>query len=180
MAEQPETVLSNEEVPVETPVQVVPEPTPEPDYKALAEAEKARADAAEALIIKNKSITKRNDEPSALTEERVLELIRTAKDDSDESPEAKALADAQAKVKTLQSEKDELLRAQKGKDGTSSNPASTHRDPLPEVAPKLAPGSPLAGFQHLGNGLYSKKLATGKTMFKNTQAQGNERKSWVE
>lgn len=188
MAEQPETVLSNEEVPVVPPATETPPKTPpEPDYKALSEsatalaaAEKARADAAEALIIKNKQIGKRTDEPQALTEERVLELINSAKGDSDDSPEAKALAAAQATVKQVEAENAELRRGLKSKDGSSSNPASTHRDPLPEVAPTLPPGSPLTGFKHLGNGIYSKKLASGKTMFKNTRAQGNERKSWVE
>ena len=47
------------------------------DYKTLAEAEKVRADAAEALIIKNKNIAKRQEGKEGeilLTEERVLEL----------------------------------------------------------------------------------------------------------
>lgn len=193
MAVQPDEPIapSNEEVPVEpaaTDPNTEPETPVEPDYKALAEsnaalaaAQQARADAAEALIIKNKNINKRTDEqPTSLTEERVLELIRSARDDSDESPEAKALADAQATVKTLAAQNAELIRGDKSKDGVVKNPASTHRDPLPEVAPKLAAGSPLADFKHLGNGIYSKKLASGKTMYKNTKAQGNERKTWVE
>src|SRR3990172_4657249 len=72
------------------------------DYKALAEAEKARADAAEALIVKNKNIDKRT-EP--LTEERVLELITLAKENAD-SPEVKALEEAQRKLKELQGKND--------------------------------------------------------------------------
>lgn len=164
------------------------DPPKEPDYKALAEqnaalaaAEKARADAAEALIVKNKNIQKRDDgSPQLLTEERVKELISEAQKSGDDSPEAKALTDAQAAVKQVMAKNEELKRALAGKDTVQKNPPSTHQDPLPEEAPKLAPGSPLADFKHLGNGLYSKKLATGKTMFKNTRAQGNERKSWVE
>ena len=74
----------------------------------------------------------------------------------------------------------ELARALKSKDSVTTDPTSTHRDGLVTTAQKLAPNSPLTGFKHEGNGLYSKKLASGKTMFKNTKAQGNERKTWVE
>ena len=145
------------------------------DYKALAEAEKARADAAEALIVKNKNIDKRT-EP--LTEERVLELITLAKENAD-SPEVKALEEAQRKLKELQGKNDEITRALKAKETTPSDPPTQH-DPLPKVEPKLPEGSPLASYKHMGNGLYSKKLTTGKTVFINTKAQGNERKKWVE
>src|SRR4051812_46308545 len=75
------------------------------DYKVIAEAEKARADAAEALIIKNKNIDKRHankeGENAGLTEERVLELIKTATVKDDDSPEAKALEEANKKVQEL-------------------------------------------------------------------------------
>ena len=128
----------------------------EVDYKILAEAEKARADAAEALIMKNKNIYKRSD----LTEERVLELIALSKENKDDSPEAKALTEAQAKVKELTAKHEEAIRALKAKDGISNDPSSTRHDPLKPEEPKLPPGSPLAGYKHLGNGLYSKKLTS--------------------
>lgn len=161
----------------------------EVDYKALADsnaalaaAEKARADAAEALIIKNKSASKRKEDETTttLSEERVKELIREAKGENDDSPEAKALTDAQATVKRLEAEKAELIRSAKSKNNASNDGSSTHHDGIPKIEPKLPSNSPLNGFKHLGNGIYSKKLKSGKMMYRNLHAQGNERKTWVE
>lgn len=173
--------------------EVVVEPTDpsqeEVDYKALAEAEKARADAAEALIVKNKALAKRNEtkpegEPQALTEEKVVELIKkvvtTSKEDSDDSPEAKAYADAQAKVRELQAKNAELGRAQKAKDGVSKDSATTHRDGEAGTEPKLPDNSPLKAYKYEGNGIYSIKLASGKTMFKNTKVKPGQPSSWVQ
>lgn len=185
----PQNVPSNDGTPDPKDQGAPPDPKDQgPDYKALheqsealREAEKARADAAEALIVKNKNIQQRKEgDPQGLTEERVREIVLEAQKKGDDSPEAKILSDAQAKVKKLEGERDEAIRALAGKEKTLKDPPSTQHDPLPEQAPKLPDGSPLKDFKHLGNGLYSMKLSTGKTMFKNTKAQGNERKSWIE
>ena len=158
--------------------------TEEIDYKALADAEKARADAAEALIIKNKALAKRAEnkveETSGLTEERVLELITkaTAKTE-DDSLEAKAYAEAQAKVKELQAKNNEIARALKAKDGVSKDTATTQRDGEKGNEPKLPENSPLKAFKYEGNGIYSQKLASGKTMFKNTLAGPGQPKTWA-
>lgn len=156
----------------------------ETDYALLYEAEKERADAAEALIIKNKAISKRQagkeGEPQTLSEERVLELIKLAKSEEDSSEEAKRLQEAQAKVKALEAKGAEIARALKNRDGSYSNPAGTHRDPEKQDDPKLPEGSPLKSYTHVGNGVYSKKLANGKTMFVNTRAMANEKKKWVQ
>lgn len=157
------------------------------DYKALADAEKARADAAEALIVKNKAIAKReekknDDGTEPLTEEKVAEIVAKAlaqSKETDDSPEAKAYADAQAKVKELQAKNSEIARALKAKDGVSKDPATTHRDGEKGVDPKLPDNSPLKAFKHEGNGIYTLKLASGKTMFKNLNAGPGQPKSWI-
>lgn len=159
----------------------------EVDYKALADAEKARADAAEALIIKNKAIAKReekknDDGPDPLTEEKVAEIVAKAlaqSKETDDSPEAKAYAEAQAKVKELQAKNAEIARALKSKNTASNNSATTHFDGQKGTEPKLPENSPLKEFTHIGNGVYSLKLKSGKTMFKNTNPGPGQPKTWV-
>ena len=164
---------------------VTPEvPSQEIDYKALADAEKARADAAEALIVKNKAIAKRaenkGEENTGLTEERVIELIKTATvKNEDDSVEARAYAEAQAKVKELQAKNAEIARALKAKDGLSKDTATTQRDGEKGTDPKLPENSPLKAFKYEGNGIYSQKLASGKTMFKNVNPGPGQPKTWV-
>lgn len=154
--------------------------TEEIDYRELAEAERNRADAAEALIIKNKKIGKRTEggeEP--ITREEILALIEASKEEKDDSEEQKALAAAQARVKELTGKSAEIARALKAKDGISQDTTSTQRDGLPKTEPKLPDGSPLKAFKYLGQGLYAKKLSSGKTMYINTKATGGDRKKWV-
>lgn len=182
--EKKEEVVVTEAPAEETPAEV---PSQEIDYKALADAEKARADAAEALIIKNKSMAKReekknDDETTPLTEEKVAEIVAKAlaqSKETDDSPEAKAYAEAQAKVKELQTKNGEIARALKAKEGVSKDSATTHRDGEKGTDPKLPENSPLKAFKHEGNGIYSLKLASGKTMFKNVNAGPGQPKSWI-
>lgn len=159
------------------------------DYKAIAEAnealaiaEKERADAAEALIIKNKKIEKRqvNQGDETLTEERVLELIEASKVKVDDSEEAKRLDEANKKVKEAQAKTAELARALKAKETASKDIISAQRDGLPGAAPKLPENSPLKAYKYKGNNIYSKKLPSGKTLFRNTKPNPGEPKSWVE
>ena len=152
------------------------------DYKTLAEAEKVRADAAEALIIKNKNIAKRQEGKegeTSLTEERVLELINQAKADTDESPEAKALAEAQKNLRVIQAKNTEIARALKNKGTPVKDVAGTERDGEKGTEPKLPEGSPLKAYKHEGNGIYSKKMPNGKTLFINTKASAGQQKKWV-
>lgn len=166
--------------------------TEETDYKALAVmqeaialAEKERADAAEALIIKNKKLSKRHaddeEEPAEkpITESRLLEILKDFKPQKDDE-ETNRLAEAQKKVRELQSKAEEILRASKAKGGVSSDTATTHRDGEKKVEPKLPANSPLKSYKYEGGGVYSKKLVSGKTMFVNTKAGGGERKKWIE
>lgn len=161
--------------------------TGEIDYKALADAEKARADAAEALIIKNKALAKREEKktdeaPTAITEEKIAEIVLKTlaqTKETDDSPEATAYAQAQAKVKELQAKNAEIARALKAKDTTVSDTATTHRDGEKGTEPKLPDNSPLKAFKYEGNGIYSQKLASGKTMFKNVNAGPGQPKSWI-
>ena len=151
-------------------------------YKTLAEAEKVRADAAEALIIKNKNIAKRQEGKegeTSLTEERVLELINQAKADTDESPEAKALAEAQKNLRVIQAKNTEIARALKNKGTPVKDVAGTERDGEKGTEPKLPEGSPLKAYKHEGNGIYSKKMPNGKTLFINTKASVGQQKKWV-
>ena len=152
------------------------------DYKALADAEKARADAAEALIVKNKKLEKRHEnEPAPLTREEVLELIAQTAQTNDQSPEAKALADAQKAVAELQAKNAELARAAIARASAGDNPASTQRDGLPtEHEPKLPANSPLKDYEYMGNGLYRKKLSSGKHMFRRHPAQPGLPTAWTE
>lgn len=154
--------------------------TEEVNWEEVAKAEKERADAAERLIIKNKNIQKREErkEQSGLTEERVLELIRSAQVDIDD-PDAKALAEAQKRVKVLEAKNNEIIRAAKKKDTTSSDTAQTHRDGERAVAPKLPDNSPLKDYEHKGNGIYAKKLASGQFHYVRRNAQPGEKRSWV-
>jgi|SRR3990167_2535119 len=152
------------------------------DYKTLAEAEKVRADAAEALIVKNKNIIKRQGgegEATTLTKEDVLELIKQSKESDDDSPEARNLAEAQKNVKVLQAKNAEIARALKNKGTPSRDVAGTERDGEQVPQPKLPEGSPLKSYKHEGNGIYSKKMPNGKTLFMNTKAAVGQQKKWV-
>ena len=155
----------------------------EVDYKLLAEAEKARADAAEALIVKNKNIAKRKEgteETQQLSEDRVLELIRQAKAEEYDSPESQALAEAQKNLKVIQAKNAEIARALKNKDNPQREVAGSQRDGEQTPQPKLPEGSPLKDYKHEGNGIYSKKLASGKTLKINTKATVGQTKKWIE
>lgn len=168
--------------------------TEETDYKAIAEAnealalaEKARADAAEALIVKNKAIAKRQEnkdgESETLTEDKVTEIVKNliaSTKSEEESPESKALVAAEQAAKEARAKVAELGRALKAKDTVSKDIATTHRDGEVVTAPKLPENSPLKEFTHIGNGVYSLKLKNGKTMFKNTNAGPGQPKTWIE
>lgn len=188
----------DEELEVETPENTESEssstedtPEEEIDYKALAEAEKeraeaerARAEAAEALIIKNKQIEKRHErkqeedeQPAGLTREEVLELIKSTRSE-EESPEAKALREAQEKVKQLEAQRAEAIRAAKAK--VRRGGTGEQRDGDQPVKPKLAEGSPLKDFEWRGGNLYAKKLASGKVMFRRLNPRPGEKHSWIE
>lgn len=81
--------------------------------------------------------------------------------------------------KKVVAEKAELARAIKAKETTYSDTALTQQDGQPKVEPKLPANSPLKQYEYKGNGLYAKKLASGKTMFKNTKAMPGQPKVWV-
>lgn len=147
--------------------------------KTLADAEKARADAAEALIVKNKNIEKRQKgDDTTLTKDDVLELIKQSKE-GDESPEAKALAEAQQNLKAVQAKNAEIARALKSKETPSKAAPGTQRDGDKPLEPKLPEGSPLKSYTHQGNGVYFKKMPNGKTLYINTKATANQPKKWV-
>lgn len=159
--------------------------TEEVDWKAVADAEKARADAAEKLIVKNKSISKRQEKKedeekpeSGLTEERVLELINASKGDADD-PDVKALAEAQRRVKELEGKNSEITRTIKKKDTTRTETTVEKRDAEKGTAPKLPENSPLKGFEHKGNGIYAKKLPNGQQHFVNRNAGPGQKRAWV-
>src|SRR3990167_1388782 len=166
--------------------------TEEKDYKAIAEAnealalaEKARADAAEALIVKNKSIAKRQDnkdETEPLTEEKVNEIVKNALASAkaeDASPEVVALKEANEKLAIQRAKTAEVVRALKASDGKRTDTATTHFDGEKGIEPKLPDNSPLKEFKFEGNGIYSQKLKSGKTMFKNVNAGPGQPKTWI-
>jgi len=82
--------------------------------------------------------------------------------------------------KKIIGQRNEALRALKAKASVSTDTATTQRDGMDSPAPKLGANSPLNGYKHEGNGLYSKKLQSGKTIFVNTKAASNQPKKWVE
>jgi len=155
------------------------------DYRALAEAEQARADAAEALIVKNKAIAKRAEvkevETTTLTREEVLELIKanTPKVETDDSIEATALVEANKKLAEMKAKNSEIARALKAKDGARNDTASTQFDGEKGTEPKLAESSPLKAYKHEGNNVYSLKLASGKTHYKRSITVPGLPSSWV-
>lgn len=163
------------------------------DYKAIAEAEKARADAAEearlaaeALIVKNKAIAKRQEnkegEQQPLTEDKVAEIVKNVLASTkaeDDSPEAKALEEANKKLAETKAKLAEVARAQQSSEQKRSDSATTHFDGSKVTAPKIAENSPLKDFKYEGNGIYSQKLSSGKTMFKNTNAGPGQPKTWI-
>lgn len=166
----------------------------EVDYKVIAEAneelakaEKARADAAEALIIKNKALQKREEkkndnESEALTEDKVAEIVQKtlaqAKENND-SPEAKALEEANKKLAEIQAKNAEIIRAQKAKETISKDSAQTVVDAEKGVEPKLEANSPLKEYKFMGNGVYSQKLASGKTHYVRNPKVPGLPNSWV-
>ncbi len=74
----------------------------------------------------------------------------------------------------------ELRRALKSKENAYNDSANTQIDGLPKVEPKLPANSPLREYKYMGNGIYFKKLKSGKTLFKNTKALPGSPKMWVE
>lgn len=74
----------------------------------------------------------------------------------------------------------ELARALRAKDTVLSDPTGDHRDGLPSEAPKLPDNSPLKGYEWKGNGIYAKKLANGKTLYRNAKPSPGQPKTWVE
>lgn len=74
----------------------------------------------------------------------------------------------------------ELARALRAKDNISSDIPSEHRDGLPNEAPKLPDNSPLKEYKYMGNNIYSIKLKTGKTLFRNAKPAPGQPKTWVE
>lgn len=155
------------------------------DYKALADAERARADAAEALIIKNKAIAKRNQPDSddkPLTKADVQDIVSSTfaelKEKSELTPEEKELETAKERIRQLEAQNEEKARALKAKAAKTAT-ATSQRDGDAPVAPKLPANSPLRSYTYVGKGIYSKKLANGKTIYRNTKATGIQQKTWV-
>ena len=82
--------------------------------------------------------------------------------------------------KKIVAKNSELKRALNSKENAYNNSASTQIDGLPKVEPKLPVNSPLKEYKYMGNGVYSKKLKSGKILFKNTKALPGSPKMWVE
>lgn len=82
--------------------------------------------------------------------------------------------------KRIVAQKSELARALNSKEGVSNDNANTHFDGQPKAEPKLPANSPLKEYKYMGNGIYSKKLKSGKTLFKNTRVLPGSPKMWVE
>lgn len=195
------------------------------DYKAVAEAETARREAAERLLAEdryNASKHKREEEEIIpdelpLTAKDLQELeARIVRRTQKETQEIQALAIARANTsseeeaqaallfwknrivptgnleddvkfaigglnqKTILAKNNELARALKAKENVSSDTLSTQRDGLPTTEPKLSKDSPLRAYKYLGNNIYSKKLANGKTLFRNAKPGPGQPKNWVE
>jgi hypothetical protein len=74
----------------------------------------------------------------------------------------------------------ELSRALKSKSTKNDTFVDGQQDGMPKTEPKLSANSPLKDWKYAGNGVYSKKLSSGKTMFKNTKAVPGSPKIWVE
>lgn len=199
----------------------------EPDYKAIAEAEKERREAAERLLAEDRykaSEAKRRekqeeeeDEDKPITEKSLQTILARERQASlKESQEAEALKiarantnseeEAQAAVifyknrvnptgnleddikfaigglnnKRVLAQNEELKRALKSKESVSSDTSSGHQDGLPKNEPKLPANSPLKEYKYMGNGIYSKKLASGKTLFRNSKPMPGQPHSWTE
>ncbi len=74
----------------------------------------------------------------------------------------------------------ELARTLQSRDTAGNDIASSHRDPMEPLKPKLTPNSPLKDYTlDKTTGVYSKKLKSGKTHFVNPKALAGQRKSWV-
>jgi len=182
-----------ENKPEETPEPIVEETKPDaplnedkPNYEALAKAEKARADAAEALLIKNKAIAKRAKDGDELPDEdkpitkKDLEAFRASLTPvkEEESPEEKALKEAKEKLETVNAE---LVRALKGKSGINTNPAGTHQDPpqgdMPKISANDSKGLKSAGYEWDGvKRVWKKKLGNGQYLY----AKDLKSPTWIE
>jgi len=82
--------------------------------------------------------------------------------------------------KKITAKKAELSRALRSKDSISSDTAGTQRDGLPKAEPKLPDNSPLKEYKYEGKGIYSKKLPSGKMLFRNSKPAPGQPKSWTE
>ena len=166
----------------------VPLEEQKPDYEALAKAEKARADAAEALLIKNKAISKRNkeggeipEEDKPITKKDLEEFKASFTPKGDDSLEEKALKEAKENLAKLETTNAELARALKGKATINTNSAGTHQDPPEGDAPKIsandAKGLKSAGYVWDGvKRIWKKKLGGGKFLC----AKDLKSSTWIE
>src|SRR3990167_5609367 len=82
--------------------------------------------------------------------------------------------------KKIVAKNNELARALRAKDTISADPTGEHRDGLPNEVPKLPENSPLKEYKYLGNNIYSTKLKSGKTLFRNAKPSPGQPKTWVE
>lgn len=82
--------------------------------------------------------------------------------------------------KKILAQNEELKRALKSKESASNDSSSGHQDGMPKVEPKLPANSPLKEYKYMGNGVYSKKLSSGKTLFRNSKPMPGQPHSWVE
>lgn len=82
--------------------------------------------------------------------------------------------------KRIQATSEEIARADASRDMVRSDSAGTQRDGMGGTEPKLPSNSPLKGYKYMGNNTYTKKLASGKTLFVNTRPVPGQPKSWVE
>lgn len=196
------------------------------DYKALQEAETARAEAAEKAAAdiafklrqaKREGDTESMEEDEKLSETKIREIIRSETAQTQKSLQRSTAleiarantsseSEAQAAMtfwekrvipsdnleedvkfaiggvnnKKIVAKSNEMKRALKSKETASSDGVSAQRDGLPKNEPKLSDDSPLKKYKYEGNGVYSKKLATGRTMFVNTKAMPGQPKHWTE
>lgn len=158
--------------------------------KAELEAQRERAEAAEALIIKNKAMAKRHkdDDPEEIPEEErpitrkeLEEALSNFKPKSEESDEAKRLAEANRRIKEIEAQKAEIARALKSKEQVTTAEPGTHRDPTPGAMPKIsaidAKGLKDSGYTWDGiKRLWKKPLSGGKYLY----TRNLQDKEWIE
>jgi hypothetical protein len=155
------------------------------DYAALAQAEKERADAAEALIIKNKKISQRHTDDAVPEEEKPitrkdLEAALASFKPTGTDPDENRFAEAQRKVKELEVKNAEIARALKAKGGVVTAAPGTHRDPMAASEPKLADADAYAykqsGFSWDGKDRVFKKALPGKKFLNKDPKTG---RTWI-